>query len=145
MKKLLATLAFLALALGCKAQTALSASLTWNATGCAAVVSTDTNGIEIAGPCLSQVYRATVAAGAQCPAFSTTAYTEIAASQVENSSAAAYVDTTVVVGAVYCYAVTDTFALGGAASAPSNTFLLPIILTGTPGTPSGLSGTVIKG
>lgn len=142
----LAILAILILApVLCRAQTTLEASLTWTATGCAATVATDTNGVEISGPCLSQIYRVSVAAGAQCPAFSTTAYTLIQAAQVENAAQAAYIDSSVTVGAVYCYAVTDTFALGGAPSTVSNTFQLPIILTGTPGTPAGLSGTVIKG
>lgn len=125
-----------------RAQTVLNVSLTWTAPGCAATVTTDSSGVELTGPCNSQVYRASIASGAQCPAFSATAYTEIAAAQPENASAAAYVDTSVATGSTYCYAVTDTFALGGAPSGLSNIFPITVILQGTPGTPSGLSGTV---
>lgn len=142
MNKLAAIALFLLCGALAHAQTTLQASLTWTATGCAATVTTDTNGVEVSGPCLSQIYRVSVVAGAQCPAFSTTTYTLIQAAQTENSAAAAYIDTSVTVGAVYCYAVTDTFALGGAPSTVSNTFQLPIILTGTPGTPGNLTGTV---
>lgn len=143
MKKLIGILLGLILtAVTAHAQTALQVALTWNAPGCAATVTTDSNGAELTGPCNSQVYRAAITSGAQCPAFSPTAYTEIASAQPENSSTAAYVDTTVATGASYCYAVTDTFALGGAASGLSNIFPITVILQGTPGTPSGLSGTV---
>lgn len=141
MRKLLLAIGILMAAAVCQAQSR-SVSLTWTATDCASTITTDANGVELTGPCVSQVYRAEVASGSQCPAFSVTAYTEIQSAQPENSSAAAYVDTTVTTGATYCYAVTDTFALGGAVSQPSNLFQITVILPGTPGTPGNLTGTV---
>lgn len=123
---------------------ALQVSLTWNAPSCASAVAANSSGQETAGPCSSQVYRATVASpAAACPVFSTSAYSLIAPAAAESSTSAAYADSTVATGSTYCYAVTDTFALGGAPSGVSNLFQITAIVGGSPGQPNGLSGTVV--
>lgn len=115
--------------------------LTWNATSCASSISTTSTGMELSGPCYGQVYRIAVAAGAACPAFSLSTWTLMTASTPILSTAGAFNDLSIAVGQSYCYAVTDTFQAGGAASALSNTFPVFAIIPGQPGAPTGLSGT----
>ena len=118
----------------------IQVNLTWGATSCSATIGT--NGTtQTSGPCYGYVFRATVSAGAACPAFSPTAYTSLVTTAPIVSTAGAYSDTTIVAGTTYCYVVEDAFQAGGAASSPSNTFQIFAALPGTPGTPTNLSGT----
>jgi hypothetical protein len=140
--RILATLTFFALA-GTLAHAQLQVNLTWQAPGAASTITTGTNGTETAGPIVAQVYRVSIAAGGTCPAFSATTYTLLNGAVPLTTTAAAYTDSTVTTGSTVCYALTDTFAAGGAPSPVSNLFSLLVILTGTPAQPTGLSGTVV--
>jgi hypothetical protein len=120
-------------------------NLTWSNASCASAIATGSTGIETAGPCNAQVYRAPSTAGAACPAFSTSAYTLLSSTVSQTSSAGAYADTSIVVGDSYCWAVTDTFVAGGGASGVSATFPGTAIIVGTPATPTGLGGAIAPG
>jgi hypothetical protein len=139
---ILATLTFFAL-VGTLAHAQLQVNLTWQAPGAASTITTGTNGTETAGPIVAQVYRASIVAGSPCPAFSATTYTLLNGTVLLTTTAAVYTDSAVATGSTFCYAVTDTFAAGGAPSPVSNLFSILVILTGTPAQPTGLSGTVV--
>jgi hypothetical protein len=119
----------------------LKVDLAWSNPSCSATVSTNTSGQQTAGPCLAQVYRA--AATGSCPAFSTSAYTLLSAATAQNAATGAYTDASPVVGTTYCYAVTESFVAGGAASGVSNLFQIAVILSGSPAIPTGLHGSVV--
>jgi hypothetical protein len=123
----------------------LEASLTWSNSTCASTITLGTGGAETSGPCTAQVYRATIANGASCPAYSSTAYSVIDASVAQNAPAGAYTDPTTLTNTTYCYVVADTFASGGGQGPVSSPFSLYMILTGTPGAVTGLSGTIKPG
>ena len=124
----------------------LQVNLSWTAPGGATTITVGGTGVETSGPIAAQVYRVPLTAGNSCPAFSTTAYTLVNGSVPETSTSATFSDITVTPGLTYCYAVTDTFAAGGAPSPVSNLFsVLVIISGGSPGQPTGLSGVVVAG
>ena len=143
-RNLLLSLAALVLATGAHAQT-LQVNLTWTATDAATTITVGSTGTEATGPIASQIYRTPIVTGAACPTFSTTTYTLLNGSVPETSTAATFSDTTVVPGSSYCYAVTDTFAAGGAPSPVSNLFSIFVLLFGSPAAPTGLSGVVVAG
>jgi hypothetical protein len=129
---LIVALIVLAAAVG-RSQTTPAVSLTWSDVSCTA-----------ATPCTAQVYRATVTAGASCPAAGGASYTELTAVDSQPAVAGAYTDSTVTAGSTYCWYVTDSFATGGTSpSSPSNIFQLAI--PNVPATPTGLTGTVVAG
>lgn len=134
MKRTIVIFAFLVLAAaGCRAQvppaTSFKVNLTWNAPQ----ATSTWLGCTTAQPCVFAVYR-TATTGATCPAFTSTAWTEITTSATR-PSADAYSDKSAA-GLDVCYVVETVQA--SANSDPSNTYqtIVPAALS----SPGALSG-----
>jgi len=122
-------------------------NLTWTSPGAATTVG-QTSGVQTSGPITSTVYRAaaTITSGvASCASFSvgTSAYTQIGTVAVTSAAANAgtFSDSAPTVAAVYCYAVTDTFTAGGAASSATVSAPILNLVFGTPAAPTSLTVT----
>jgi hypothetical protein len=152
MKRILAALAFVALATLAPAQ-ATTLGIQFIATipsAAATVTISPTTGAETAGPVNVSFYytSATITAGvASCPAFSASTWI-LANTAIAVTSSAANAATTTVTsgftpGSIQCIAATDAFQAGGGASAATVAPPLVIIILGTPSAPTSVAATVV--
>lgn len=150
----LLVLALLAITAGATAQAAgpLQAIVVWTTSSAASsITASATTGVETSGPVLSQIYftPATITSGiASCPTFSATVWTLASppGGISGNSSAAnanTFAVTAVTVGAIYCFAVTDAFAISGSGVSTAGVSApVTIIILGGAAAPSGVGVTV---
>jgi hypothetical protein len=153
MKKMLALFTFLVLSSIAYAQSVVSTvsiDWTWTSPGAATTITTNPAGTEISGPIWATMYHVLVLAGTStCPAFSPTAWTELAPNQMAittNATAgSSYVDN-VASGSLVCFAITEQFQAGGLSTAAlvssPVSAVQPSSGPATPAMPTGLIGTV---